>query len=289
MTDATKRKAIIFLVLAALVTVLLAAALPQLELQPGVPLPRSSTQAVGIPQEEVEPQVSINAYTFLETVLGLFFLMLLVYLITRRKQRKEVLQILLKFALFSLTLTALTYLSSNAKIDLTPAAVEILPPEVALIAAGPPLAQVPAPLLWLSWIGLAGLVVLLGFLLTRLRPGIRRRAERDHLAVEAQQAAAAIEAGQDFSNIIVRCYQQMSAILKKEQGLALEETMTAREFEVLLEKRGVPNPPVRQLTRLFEVARYAAQPPGPAEETQAVACLNAIAQYSSTKKPGQRR
>jgi Domain of unknown function (DUF4129) len=63
--------------------------------------------------------------------------------------------------------------------------------------------------------------------------------------------------------------------------------MTAREFEALLEKRGVPSPPVHQLTRLFEMARYAAQAPGPAEEAQALDCLQAIAQYSRKKEPGQ--
>ncbi len=153
-----------------------------------------------------------------------------------------------------------------------------------MVAAPPLSAPVPAFLLWPGLIVLAGLVIVLIVLVTRVR--IQSKVERDPLALEAEQAVEAIKAGQDVSNAIIRCYEQMSVVLKKEQGLTLEETMTAREFEALLEKRGVPNPPVRQLTHLFEIARYAAQAPGPAEEAQAIDCLNAIARHSRNKEPG---
>ena len=52
--------------------------------------------------------------------------------------------------------------------------------------------------------------------------------------------------------------------------------MTAREFEALLEKRGVPNPPVHQLTALFEVARYAAQAPGAAVALKAWLAMRTV-------------
>jgi hypothetical protein len=262
MTNETKRKAILFLILAALITVLLAAALPQLELQKGVPLPNSNnlTETAGDKVLEYPLLISIN--TYVKTVIGLFLLIILIYLaVTRRRQMnfRDTALILLMIAALSLMLTSLMYAFSKVEISMLPTAVEILPPGIP--AAGIPLAPVPASLLWLVWIGLAGMIILLVFRMVSVR--IQQKGDRDALVLEAEQAVGALKAGQDFSNVIIRCYEQMSRVLKKEQGLSLENTMTAREFEALLEKRGVPNPPVRQLTRLFEIARYAAQPPGP--------------------------
>jgi hypothetical protein len=72
----------------------------------------------------------------------------------------------------------------------------------------------------------------------------------------------------------------MSLALKKEQGIELEETMTAREFERLLEARGIPPVPVHQLTQLFEAARYGYRLPTPGDEQTAFDCLNAIVQHA---------
>jgi len=73
--------------------------------------------------------------------------------------------------------------------------------------------------------------------------------------------------------------------LQEEYGLERGEAMTAREFERLLQGRGIPYEPVHQLTRLFEAARYGSRTPGPDEEQRAVECLSAIVQYS--RKGGQ--
>ena len=284
MTNATKRRAILFLVLAALITVLLAAALPQLELQKGVPLPRELSGADGAAQGAGGAALAININTLLQTVLGVFVVAAFIYYLIVRRQRpnwRETLRALLVIAGFSLVVTLLLYAFSNVTINMLPAAVEVMPLEVAL-PAGPELAPIPQSIYWLVWFGMAVLVLLLVISMARARI-TAPRAARDPLAQEAEQAIADLKAGQDFSNVIIRCYEQMSQVLKQEQGLTLEETMTAREFEALLEKRGIPNPPVRQLTRLFELARYAAQAPGPAEEAQAVDCLNAIARNS--RKP----
>lgn len=286
MTDATKRKAILFLILAAVTTVLLAVTLPQFELQPGVPLPKAERLTNDSPGEGFERPPAINILTFIETVIGLFLFLAMIYLIARRRRRmnrREIIQILSALAMLSLTVTLILYAMSHVEVSSMPAEVEMLPVEIAIPVAGPPLAPLPASLLWLVWIGLAGLVLLLVIQVARVRA--RPKVAPDPLAVEAEQAIEAIRAGQGLSNVIIRCYQQMSRILQREQGLALEETMTAREFEALLEQRGFPNPPVRQLTRLFEIARYATQAPGPAEEAQALDCLNAIARYSQKRGP----
>ena len=84
----------------------------------------------------------------------------------------------------------------------------------------------------------------------------RRNRKGDPLSLQAELALRALESGESFKNVIVRCYTEMSLILQREQGLALEETMTAQEFERLLIARGIPHPPIDQLTCLFEAARY---------------------------------
>ena len=94
----------------------------------------------------------------------------------------------------------------------------------------------------------------------------------------------ALRTGRDLKNVIVHCYRQMSLALQKEQGIELEETMTAREFERLLEARGIPHDPVHQLTRLFEAARYGFEQPHPGDEQVALDCLNAIVQYSRERR-----
>ena len=111
---------------------------------------------------------------------------------------------------------------------------------------------------------------------------INRGKSDDPLRMEAELALQAIQKGSDLKGVIIHCYRQMSQALQDEQGLEMEEAMTAREFERLLAERGVPNRPVAQLTSLFESARYSLQQPTPGDEKAAVESLNAIVQY--TKK-----
>ena len=56
-----------------------------------------------------------------------------------------------------------------------------------------------------------------------------------------------------------------------------EETMTAREFEDQLVKKGLPQEAIRTLTRLFEQVRYGSAPPNPRDEVLALECLTDIA------------
>jgi Domain of unknown function (DUF4129) len=65
----------------------------------------------------------------------------------------------------------------------------------------------------------------------------------------------------------------------------LVDTMTVREFEQLLETKGLPRDPVHQLTQLFEAARYSLRQFTPADEQTAFDCLSAIVQFSRERKP----
>ncbi len=104
--------------------------------------------------------------------------------------------------------------------------------------------------------------------------------------MEAERALQALRTGSHLNDVIVRCYIQMSQALQKEQEIELEQTMTAREFEHLLEARGIPYAPVHQLTQLFEAARYGFRQLGQGDEQKAFECLNAILSLAA---PGDNR
>ncbi len=136
---------------------------------------------------------------------------------------------------------------------------------------GPPLGSPPAILIWLVWIGLGVMIIMLGIWASNRRTQNLRAG--DPVEIEAERAMQALKKGQDFKNVIVQCYRQMSAALQKEQGIELEDTMTAREFEHLLEAKGLPRDPVHQLTQLFEAARYSLQQFTPADEQTSLRLL----------------
>ena len=109
----------------------------------------------------------------------------------------------------------------------------------------------------------------------------------DPILENAQQAVDALRAGMDLRNVVIRCYFQMALALQEKHGIQLEATMTAREFERLLEYEGFPVAPVHQLTSLFEKVRYSSQDTiTQADEAMALASLNAIIRAGSQGRGG---
>jgi hypothetical protein len=98
----------------------------------------------------------------------------------------------------------------------------------------------------------------------------------DALAEQALDALDALRAGGDLQETVLRCYREMSQVVRQERGLQRSADMTPREFEQALQSRGMPGDAVRQLTRLFEQARYGHQRLGIDAEQQAIASLDAI-------------
>ncbi len=283
MSDDAKRKRLIFLLVAAGLMVLIAAALPQLELKPGIPLPK--WESSGTPSSiEGHPDVSISISTFFKALLEVVAILVsiyCVYKILKGVPWKEILGPALRMAL--LALVAIVILSALANLHLTsePLAPEVLPPE--LTHEGPPLGSPPAILVWLVWIGFGLMIVVLGVWISKRRT--QNLGAGVLVEIEAEYALQALKKGLDFKNVIVQCYQQMSAALQQEQGIELADSMTAREFERLLEAKGLPRDPVHQLTQLFEAARYSLRQFTPADEQKAFDCLSAIVQFSRERKP----
>jgi len=150
-----------------------------------------------------------------------------------------------------------------------------LPP--AAPAQRSPLGAPPPALLWIT----AALVLLASTLAAAwlLRSRSRGRRALDLLGREAEQARSALLGGQDPRSVIVACYARMSAVLAEDRGIERPGSMTAREFGELLGELGLPGPPVRELTRLFEAVRYGPGQPGPAEEARALGCLGPIVDH----------
>lgn len=101
----------------------------------------------------------------------------------------------------------------------------------------------------------------------------------EHVAQEAQAALDALYAGQEFDDVIIRCYAQLSQVVRQTRSIQRARAMTPREFEQTLAQQGFPAGPVRELTRLFERVRYGRQAAGEHEERQAIASLEAIVAF----------
>lgn len=132
-----------------------------------------------------------------------------------------------------------------------------------------------------SWLALAVILavsaLVLVFILVILW-WFRRRARMSDFSLEklaetAQRTIASLQAGSDFEVTVIRCYQEMSRVVKEKRGVAREIAMTPREFEDQLVGDGLPPESVGTLTRLFERVRYGSMPSSDQEENLALSCL----------------
>lgn len=288
--DQNRRRVVLLAGLAIVAMALLAAGLSSVELAPGQPPPSlrmpSETEAGegrALRQELVDLLGMVLA--ILTVVLVGF---LAVYLIVSADAKKRML-----LALGLLAWLAVLYLVSQTNQpppeQAQPAAGSVTPTSPAAATAfptGTALSTIEMDLHppgWLVWLGAAGLgmvaagamagIIWLVWAQTRQRLG-----PLEQLAQEAERALSSLEAGADLDDTIMRCYQEMGQILKKERGIVRQEAMTPREFEQGLTGTGLPQEAVTQLTRLFERVRYGSGIPAEHEERQAMTCLAAIAE-----------
>lgn len=277
MTGSTKRKTLLLLGLAILLTMLIAANLPQLEFQPGMPLPRlEEGQLVAVPVAAA-PFVSISASTFILVLIALFLtgtaLVVMVQLL-RGADWKLILSILRQMLIVSILIGCLV-----SMIMLLPGSVIDTPPQILIPTPTPqpvvtsPLGPAPPLLLWLVVLGLLGITVLAAVWM--FMPS-RQAHPLELLGLEAERARQALVDGQGLKDVIVHCYRQMSLAMMQEKGIEREDYMTTGEFETVLESAGIPHEPVHQLTRLFEAVRYGHWQPGAEDEQYAIKSLEAI-------------
>jgi hypothetical protein len=133
------------------------------------------------------------------------------------------------------------------------------PPQWLILAITAVLAALLAGAIWLLW--------------RRARP---QPTAIELLAREAEAALADLDAGGDLAETVLRCYGEMIRVLREQRGLERQKTMTPREFEQYLAAAGLRDGHIRQLTRLFESARYGGGRASARDQREAVACLTAI-------------
>ena len=274
---ARNRQIALFLLAVALTSlVLLAISLPDLELQAGSPFPFGSGRDEP-PAPAAPGGVSLaREYpsSWLNGILALVFLLALLRVLFVFITRLDWKRLLWSTVLLTVLVAALIFIPApHTAIPETgePAILESIPEGEFPVS---PLGEPPQLLVWL----ILGILVLavLSFLAWFFLRRTRSTAARDPVLQEAETAVNAIRTGMAFNSVILRCYRRMSRILREEQGIERETSMTAREFMELLQERGVSAAPVRQLTLLFEAARYGALQATKSDEQIGIACLREI-------------
>ena len=274
MTGSTKRKTLILLGLVMIITMITAASQPQLELQPGMPLPRlENNQVMAAPVNE------FIKFVFILILAGL--MLYVMYKLLRGASWSDLTVVIQSILVISLVVGGFLFM-----IMLLPKSESSIPMELPVPTPEPlvtsPLGPVPPVLFWLVGFGLLITSSLIGFWI--FRSGFSRVTTIDLVGIEAEKAWQELITGLGLKDVIVKCYRQMSLALEKEQGIERKEFMTTGEFENLLEAAGVPHDPVHQLTQLFEAVRYGNWQPNPVDEQKAIRCLEAIVLYSREAK-----
>jgi len=294
MAPSQKRTLLIVLTLVSLAIIMLAGSLPRLELQSGLPFPGADLEEGAGPDDPAQSQGAIPRTgiipSLLQGVLAAGFWLVLGYLAILALKQAGIRRLVLLAGLALGILGVLQILPSYQPSGPTVGSEEAFSEEAAPIFeyATSPLGTPPP---WLIGLVIGGMGVVSGvllFLLFRQRAG--SPTEADPVAQAADTALQDLRSGMDLENVIVACYARMSQALQEEQGIERGAAMTAREFEGVLAQRGVPHEPVRQLTRLFEAARYGHLAAQQIDERAAVDCLTAIRGYKGVlpEKDGDR-
>ena len=279
MTGNTKRKTLILLGVVILTKIMIAANLPQLEFQPGMPLPRfEQGQLVAVPTEGEQP-VSISAPEFILVYIALILAVATLYSMIQlfRGADWKLIADVLRYVLgISVVIGGLVFLITlfPGSDGYTPVGIPVPTPRPVVTS---PLESAPPSLSWLVGIGLFVVSVLV--LMWIFTPS-RQANPIDLVGLEAEKARQALKTGMDLKDVIINCYIQMSHALKQEKGIERKDFMTTGEFENLLETAGIPHEPIHQLTRLFDAVRYGHWQPNAVDEQKAIQSLEAIMLHS---------
>ncbi len=132
--------------------------------------------------------------------------------------------------------------------------------------------------------GILILIMALGmvayFLISRTAYSLRATAkakrtggEKGELLRHVEDAIQDLKSGGDPREIVIRCYRNLCALLG-DKGIAPKPHLTPREFENLVIRRtGLRNENLRELTGLFEEARYSNHELNDMDRDHAVNCL----------------
>lgn len=260
---------------------LLASSLSTVEFLPGKPFPWGlfMTNRDEMP---VYPELGDmgNMITILRIAILILLPLTVLYMIFTKEGRRRAVRILLQLLLFMLLMSIVIERQASMPEAQENTMNEMSPLEEIPFEAPPEF--IPGDMQDLTTALSLGLAVVLTVVIVTTLYILwrRRRLEQDDTLLElargAQEALDDIQAGGSLRNAVIRCYAEMSRVIREKRNIERGITMTSHEFEEQLVKAGLPQKPVYELTQLFEDARYGNRDPGPAEEQRAVACLSSI-------------
>jgi len=249
-----------------------------LELNPGVPFSLSDQSQTSIDTQNEGRQLSSYSFPIVRGMAALVFFALVVYVLVRvfalmdKKLFVQLILVSLALILVGSILPSLPQGQAPSFPNLAPERKVVPTSEVAA-----PIGEPPQMLIRFVVIGLiVGFVLLVIYLFWRSGGSHRSRGE---LLKEAEEAALALQSGLDLRSVIMRCYYQMSEILKEEKGVERSDDMTPQEFQSLLINRGLPAEPVRRLTSIFQKMRYSGQAASHQDEVDASNSLYQLIKY----------
>lgn len=286
MLKLTRLWAFIFAAIGLIAMLLLATSLTGTHLAPGKPFPFGVNLLAPIQGQSGSlpgGQLFLYIIRIFLVIAWIMLPFLVIYLIISPKARKQFLRYLVRtgpvFLLFIILFTMLRNQlgKQNQAPDLGTGNLNS-----GLPATFPGLPEFnPNPPSWLIIAGsimiaalILGLLVTIGLAVWRRRTQSRLKVRL--LAEEAQTALESIQAGADLKNTIIKCYVEMSRVVKEKRGVQRAADMTPVEFETKLVGLGLPSIPVHDLTSVFQDVRYGDHVPGEREERQAILSLSAI-------------
>lgn len=292
MTNKERLKLLAYLGLGLAALILLAAGMPDLELQTGGILmePLSPTLVFLEEEETTGEPVFVNPFNLGSLIALAALAFIALYAAYRWPQVRAALIVLL---LFTGLILGMLYLYHNFGEPPEPADEDVQRP-TAVEEERIPQELLDNPPDWLDPITTIVTVVLLvaGVIVARFlwrRPWDRpEQRTLDVITAEAEAALDELRSGAAVRDVIFRCYLEMNQGLRQRMGLVRDDGMTPREFEEELARSGLPQHAVQRLTRLFESVRYGRQSGTDADRDEAVACLEAVIDHARAQEERRR-
>lgn len=271
---------LIYLSIACIGMIILAASIGNMEFKPGLPIPGASTNNLSSSSQSTDTSTTVEKNptnpVLLEVGLGFFVLVLIVliiYSLARRTERKKLLVMIIGliaclfiFKILEQMKPSNINFNENQRIEVSINSTS--DPEIV------PIEEPPSQLFWVVFLCLIILTLgILFFVFTK----VGNKMDQDNMyGKEADLALEAIQEGKDLRNIIINCYEQFNRIIKQEYEIERERSLTVREFENYLINKGIPLTPIHQITTLFERVRYGNKPTDLDDERIAIESLSAI-------------
>jgi len=277
---------LLFLAIALTSLILLAAGLSNLQLQPGIPFPISSTSEDTIrPVPSLSP-IQIYSFPLLQGILALISLLLMFYVLARLIVLTFVnIKKVLPIVLIIILLLVIVYLLPGIKPNPDPNFIGEYSQASTPSSIDLPVAPLGDPPQLLIQFVIVGIVLGCGLIaIMTMKRWLAPTKIEDELLQDAEEAVKALQDGMDFENAIIRCYLQMTRSIHKERGLERNYSMTVQEFENWLVGIGFPTIPLQQLTSLFEKVRYGKQQINSLDEQIAIQSLNEIIKFCQIKQ-----